>query len=248
MLETERNEAGLSFKRFVWPKVLPPLTSEQQKISDDFYRHWHELIPNKYRAIEQFNHSYPMRMLPSVPNAKTLEIGAGTGGHIAHEDLSNQSYHCIELRPHMAEKIMERFPQVRAVVGDCQRNIPFEDNFFDRVLATHVLEHLTDLPAALDQIQRVLAPGGLFSAVIPCDPGLAYGFARKISSERIFRKRYGMSYDWFIHREHINSPDEILTLLRQRFTPVHSEYWPLRVPVVNMNLCIGITLRKAAHQ
>jgi hypothetical protein len=84
--------------------------------------------------------------------------------------------------------------------------------------------------------------------VMPCDPGLAYGFARKISSERIFRKRYGQSYDWFIHREHLNSPDEILTLLRQRFTQVHSEYWPLRVPVVNMNLCIGITLRKAADQ
>src|ERR1700744_1552654 len=100
MLETERDEAGLSFKRFVLPKVLPPLISQRQKISDDFYRHWHELIPNKYRAIEQFNHSYPMRMLPSVANAKTLEIGAGTGGHIAHEDLSNQSYYCIELRPH----------------------------------------------------------------------------------------------------------------------------------------------------
>ena len=25
-----------------WPKVIPPLTPEQQAISDDFMRHWHE--------------------------------------------------------------------------------------------------------------------------------------------------------------------------------------------------------------
>jgi SAM-dependent methyltransferase len=248
MLDSKEKEAKLDFKRFVWPKVLPPLTPEQQVVSDDFYRHWHEVIPTKYRAIEEFNHSYPTRMLPDKPMPRTLEIGAGTGGHIAHEDLTNQSYHCVELRPHLAESIMARFPQVHAVVGDCQRNIAFEDNYFDRVLATHVLEHLTDLPAALDQIERVLAPGGLLSVVMPCDPGLAYGFARKISSERIFRKRYGMSYDWFIHREHINSTTEIMTLLQQRFTPVDSVYWPLRIPVVNMNLCVGMTLRKGPDE
>lgn len=243
-----RRESGLAFQRFVWPKVLPPLTPEQQRISDDFYRHWHEVLPNKYQAIEEFNHSYPRRVLPDLENPRTLEIGAGTGGHIAHEDLSNQSYYCIELRQHLADRIMQRFPKVHAVVGDCQKNIPFDDNYFHRVLATHVLEHLTDLPSALDQIKRVLAPGGLVSVVLPCDPGLAYEFARRISSERIFKKRYGVPYDWFIFREHINSPEEILTLLRQRFKPMRIEYWPLRVPLVNMNLCIGVTLRKEDDQ
>ena len=248
MLESRRREAGFAFKRFVWPKVLPPLTAEQQKVSDDFYRHWHEVLPNRYRVIEGFNHSYPKRVLANLSNPRTLEIGAGTGGHIAHEDLSSQSYYCVELRQHLADLIMARFPQVHAVVGDCQRNIPFEDGFFNRVLATHVLEHLTDLPGALDEIRRVLAPGGFLSVVLPCDPGLAYEFARKISSERIFKKRYGMSYDWFIFREHINSPEEILTLLRQRFKLLHCEYWPLKVPAVNLNLCIGVTLSKERDQ
>jgi SAM-dependent methyltransferase len=248
MLESRRRQAGLAFERFVWPKVLPPLSAEQQKVSDDFYRHWHEVLPNKYRAIEEFNHSYPKRVLAELSRPRTLEIGAGTGGHIAHEDLSIQSYYCIELRQHLADYIMQRFPQVHAVVGDCQRNIPFEDGFFSRVLATHVLEHLTNLPAALDEIKRVLAPGGRLSVVLPCDPGLAYEFARRISSERMFRKRYGMPYDWFIFREHINSPEEILTLLRQRFELLHTEYWPLKVPAVNLNLCIGVTLSKASDQ
>ena len=246
MLESKRDADGLNFKPFVWPKILPPLSPEQQRISDDFYRYWHEELPNKYRAFEDFNHSYPRRLLPDVSRPRTLEIGPGVGGHIAHEDLSNQEYFCIELRQQLADEITRRFPQVHTVVGDCQRSIPFENDFFHRILATHVLEHLTDLPPALDEISRVLAPGGLLSVVLPCDPGIAYGFARKISTERIFKKRYRTSYGWFIHREHVNSPEEILTLLRQRFTPLHVEYWPLRVPVMNLNLCIGMTLTKAA--
>ena len=71
MRDSERSEAGLAFERFVWPKVLPPLTPEQQRVSDDFYRHWHEVLPNKYRAIEEFNHSYPRRMLPDMPRPRT---------------------------------------------------------------------------------------------------------------------------------------------------------------------------------
>jgi len=29
---------------------------------------------------------------------------------------------------------------------------------------------------------------------------------------------------------------------------LHTEYWPLRVPAVNLNLCIGVTLSKAGDQ
>ncbi|HEX8168875.1 MAG TPA: class I SAM-dependent methyltransferase [Beijerinckiaceae bacterium] len=232
------------FPRFVWPKNPPPLSPEQQRISDDFYKHWHEVLPKKYGAIERFNHGYPQKVLPDKERFRTLEIGAGIGGHIAEEDLSRQDYYCIEMRQHLADEIMRRFPQVKAVVGDCQQRMPFDDDFFDRVVVTHVLEHLTNLPAALDEVRRVLRPGGLFAVVLPCDPGLAYGFARKISSERMFRKRYGQSYEWFIRREHINSPDEILTLLRERFTVVDQTYWPLMIPLVDLNLCIGVTVKK----
>lgn len=227
--------------RFQWPKIIPPLNAAQLKISDDFVRHWHDVLPTRYGAIERFNHSYPLKILPDAPRIKTLEIGAGIGAHIAFEDLSNQEYHCIELRENMAEAIEKRFPSVKATVGDCQENLPFEDNSFDRVIAVHVLEHLPNLPGCIKESHRILKPGGLFSVVLPCDPGLAYGLARKVSAERIFRKRYKQSYKWFIEREHINSPQEILKLLDDRFAELDRTYWPLRMPIANVNLCIGTT-------
>ena len=95
--------------------------------------------------------------------------------------------------------------------------------------------------------RRLLAATGVLCVVIPCDPGLAYGLARKISAERIFRKRYRQSYDWFIRREHINSPHEIIGQLTQHFRIVHRRFFPLRVPLIDLNLCIGMVLRKRAE-
>jgi SAM-dependent methyltransferase len=230
------------FERFKWPKLLPPLSPDQQLISDDFMRHWHEVLPKKYGAIEHFNHTYPLRHLPHQPTWRTLEIGAGIGAHIAFEDLARQEYHCVELRENMASEIRRRFPGVHTRTGDCQERIPFNDGYFDRVVVIHVLEHLPRLPSALDEIRRVLRPGGVFSVVFPCDPGLAYELARKISAERIFRRRYKLSYRWLIRREHINSPAEITTLLRERFESIDESFFPLRIPISDLNLCIGMTL------
>lgn len=227
--------------RFRWPKAVPPLDDEQRRISDDFMRHWHEVLPNRYGAIERFNHGYSLRFLPDQAHFKTLEIGAGVGAHLAFEDLGRQDYHCVELRQNMADAIAERFPQVTTKVGDCQRDLPYDSESFDRVIVVHVLEHLPDLPGCLDEVQRVLKPGGIFSIVLPCDPGLAYEMARKISAERIFKKRYKLPYGWLIRREHINSPQEILSLLDDRFEELDRTYWPLHIPFANMNLCIGTT-------
>ncbi|HWK44717.1 MAG TPA: class I SAM-dependent methyltransferase [Stellaceae bacterium] len=216
------------------------MTAEQSRINDDFMRLWHEVLPQRYGIVERFNHTYPVRAAPPAENSRTLEIGAGLGEHIAYEDLSTQEYHALELRPIMAEAIEQRFPSVSAVVADCQKRLPFPDNHFDRVVAIHVLEHLPDLPKALDEIRRVLRPGGSFAIVYPCDPGLAYEVARKISAERIFRRTYHLPYGWLIRREHINSPGEIETELGKRFTLSRREYFPLGIPVISLNLCVGV--------
>lgn len=82
----------------------------------------------------------------------------------------------------------------------------------------------------------------VFTVVIPCEGSLAYGVARRISAQRIFERRYGQPYDWFIRREHINRPEEILAELGPYFRIEHRAYFPLRVPSLLCNLCIGLAL------
>lgn len=231
-----------------WPKILAPLTEEQQIISNDFMKHWHEVLASKsrYGMIEKFNHGYAVKHAPSQ-FVRTLEIGAGLGEHIHYEKLSaeqRQNYVALELRANMAAKIKEKHPEITTHVGDCQQTLPFADNHFDRVLAIHVLEHLPNLPAAIKEMHRLCNKDhGYFSVIIPCEGGTAYTLARKISAQRIFERRYQQPYQWFIEREHLNKPAEIFRELKPYFTIEHRTYFPLLLPMVNLNLCIGLTLR-----
>lgn len=223
-----------------WPKKLPELTLEQKRIKDDFMKYWHEVFPRKYSAIEHFNHGFPVKKCH--PGGRVLEIGAGLGEHISYEDRTNTEYHALEILPSMAAVIKERFPDVHVVAGDCQERTDFPDSYFDRVIAIHVLEHLPNLPAALCEAQRVLKPSGEFVAVIPCEGGLAYSFARRISAQRIFEKRYGVPYGWCIGSEHINVPHEILEEIDSYFTVARRSFFPLKVPLITFNLVIGLVL------
>lgn len=231
-------------ERGKWPKIIPPMTAEQQRIAEDFQAFWLQQLPKRYRAIERFNHGFPARYRPARSPSRTLEIGAGRGEHLHYEDLSGQDYHCVELQEGLSRVIASRFPAVPVWIGDCQSGLPYPDRHFDRVIAIHVLEHLPDLPAALDHVLRVLRDDGRLVVVIPCDPGALYRVARWISAERMFRKRYRQSYDWYIRRDHVNAPAETIDLLCRRFVVEARHFFPFRVPLVHVNLCIGMVLRK----
>jgi SAM-dependent methyltransferase len=227
-----------------WPKELPPIDPEHQATIDDAIRRWHENLPGSYQVIERFNHRYPLRSMAGLEgHVRTIEIGAGLGEQLAYEDLTRQEYTCVEMRPEMAAAIETRFPSVTTIVGDCQERLPFDAASFDRAVAVHVLEHLPNLPKALDELRRLLCAGGRLSVVIPCDPGFVYGIGRRFTAQREFERRYNLPYEIFVRREHINSPREITELLRERFSIEHRRFFPLRVPVVDLNVCIGITAR-----
>ncbi len=226
-----------------WPKIIPPLSEEKRAIRDDFMHYWLSVLPKKYGIVEKYNHGYSAKK-GFFDGCRTLEIGAGLGEHLAYENLAEQEYSVIELRSELAEKIKIKYPDISVIVGDCSEHIDVDDSKFDRILAIHVLEHLPNLPACLNEIYRILSDTGKLVVVIPCEGGLAYGLARKISAQRIFERRYHQSYDWFIAVEHINRPNEIIEELIKRFSIEETSYYPLIIPSVTMNLCIGMVLTK----
>jgi len=225
-----------------WPKQNIILTDDQQRIREDWMTYWHTILPNKYSYIEKFNHGYPLRE-PVKDGCITLEIGSGLGEHINYENVENQKYFALELRQDMADQIRKKFPTINVITGDCQKKIEAPDSYFDRVLAIHVLEHLPDLPSALQEVYRVIKKtNGKFFVVIPCEDALVYNFARNITSRRIFEKRYHTEYDWLISAEHINQPGEIIAELKKLFKIEDISYFPFRIPHVQINICIGLLL------
>jgi SAM-dependent methyltransferase len=235
-------ENAMEFKtRAVWPKILQPLTAEQEVAREEFMRLWHEMLPQKYTLIEKFNHGFVAR-LPHQPGSKTLEIGAGLGEHAKFENLGTQDYHQLEYREEFCRVLRQIYPADHVVCGDAQQRLPWPSGNFDRVIAIHVLEHLPNLPAALREIARVLKPEGVFDVVLPCEGGVAYRLAREVSAKRFFEKKFKMSYIPIIRNEHVNTLAEIWIEMTELFKIQKHQFFPLRMPIANLNLVVGLRL------
>ncbi len=234
-----------SKSKSMWPKSIPTLSADQVEARENWMKYWHEVLPSKYGLVEDFNHGYPASQKPKNKNIKTLEVGAGLGEHLSWEDLSNQEYHMLEYRSSWVDLLKKKYPKHYSFQADIQEKNSISNKTYDRIIAIHVLEHLPDLPKALLEIKRLLKDDGELQIVIPCEGGVAYEVARKISSERMFKKKFGMDYKPIIQAEHLNTAWEILNELKSAgFKTKHSHFFPLRVPSVQLNVCIGMVLIK----
>ena len=94
---------------------------------------------------------------------RVLDWGCGWG-HISHLLMERGvEVTSMEYRPDAAEgdrERLERFPDVEAVLTPDAVRLPFADASFDSVLSVGVLEHVSDPNGSLDELRRVLVPGG----------------------------------------------------------------------------------------
>ena len=235
-------------KKYLFPKKIPKLTAEQKLIKDDFMEHWLKVLRKKYGIVDKFNHNTVVKSMPKN-FLKTLEIGAGIGEHLNYEKLNDnqkKNYYAMDIRENLLKIISKEHPMVNTILGDCEKKINFENNFFDRIIAIHILEHLPNLPIAINEVSRVLKSSGLFQIVITCEGSLAYTLARKISAKRIFEKKYKTSYDWYIKSEHVNFPHEIINELKKKFAIIKETYFPIPISIKFCNLCIALDLKLKA--
>ena len=88
----------------------------------------------------------------------------------------------------------------------------------------------------------MLRPNGVFCVVIPCEGGDLYSLGRHFTTKRMFEKRYQTPYEWMIKQEHCNTAQEVLAELSHHFQVRIRQFFPLRVPLVDVNLVIGLEL------
>jgi len=98
-----------------------------------------------------------------------LDLGAGSGGNTSL--LSEAGYEAVALERHPVAAQVARARGLAVLEGDGHR-LPFADDTFDLVLACDVLEHLDDDLTAVQEVRRVLRPGGQLLLTVPADPAL----------------------------------------------------------------------------
>ena len=102
-----------------------------------------------------------------VPGAPVLDLGCGWGMFTAV--MRSAGYQAVGLD--ISEKAIERarlnHPEVEYNILDADGSIPFEDDSFSAVWSTEVIEHVLDVPEFLNEINRVIRPGGIFILTTP---------------------------------------------------------------------------------
>lgn len=153
------------------PNELTIGSAEWSEWVKDYYRHvetydWVE-VADRLLGPEAIFHRLRSRDLRAivarVGTAPFLDAGCGTGLNLRHLPAGSTG---LDINPRNVDVVSRRLPEMHVVLGDVER-MPFADGSFQTVICTEVLEHVPDPGAALREIRRVLAPGGLLLGSTP---------------------------------------------------------------------------------
>ena len=129
--------------------------------------------PEQERLVEQAEH-WRHRLIADgtalAPGTRLLEIGCGVGAVLAvlGQEFPGVRLHGVDIEAKQlafARSHLERAGVEATLVEADARALPFDDESFDHVWMMWFLEHVPDPAAALREARRVLARGGMITAI-----------------------------------------------------------------------------------
>jgi SAM-dependent methyltransferase len=165
--EPARDDFGL-WEVFRQPEFTAGSPEEQNRT---------KLRSARFRHEEEANRCYLDTYFPSIGPAEyhgrsVLDLGCFTAGRLVYwaERFGFSRAAGVDTMEVFVEAgrllAAERQVEVDLRVGVAEA-LPFEDAAFDFVVSTDVLEHVQDVSKAMDEVWRVLKPGGRFLLAFP---------------------------------------------------------------------------------
>jgi len=135
-----------------------------------------------------------------------LDWGCGWGqvsSLLGERGVEVEGYDYREDEP-VHEIALERFPSIRVQVSGEPVALPYPDDRFAAVLSCGVLEHVQDPDASLDELHRILAPGGRL---------YVYKLPNRRSYLEAIAKRMGLYYHGALPHDRIYDLDDTRRIL-----------------------------------
>lgn len=206
-----------------YPKKKSKLSKSLQKI----YKLEYKL--NRNNTIVSFFEKWLHLSIKKLKKKKqkTLEIGAGTLNHLKYEKLSSKKNHIYDVVE--PKKFLFHGNINKKKINKFYSNYEKAPNFFyDRIISSATLEHMTDLPKFLALSSFKLNKKGFQSHSIPCEGCFVWHFANRYIMGFFFKMRTGFDYNKLMQHEHVNNFNEIYELIKYFYQSVKIKYsYPL---------------------
>lgn len=127
-----------------------------------------------------------------IRKGKVLEVGCGIGGFIQAVKSVRGEFDCYDCdlsNSYIGVAKQKSKGKIVYMVCDAG-NLPYDSESFDVVVVIDVLEHVENVANVLNEIFRVLKPGGLFHTYVPCE-GNWYTPYFWLGANRLTKKHVG---------------------------------------------------------
>jgi len=179
-------------------------------------------------------------LLPIQPGDRLLDMGCGGGRHAFEAARRGARVVALDTDRSELSQVTAVFAAMAqageipeggsglAVSGDATC-LPFEDGSFDKVIAAEVLEHLPADQLAMNEIARVLRPGGMAAVTVPA--WLPERICWRLSDD--YHNNPGGHIRIFTRRELITklTRSGLAVTGQHRAHALHSPYWWVKCAV-----------------
>jgi SAM-dependent methyltransferase len=195
-------------------------------VYDDFYSEIYD-----YLVFNNLKNDYEVGTIVNTTNPKEssviLDVGCGTGHHVA--DLASQNLNIlgIDISPSMIKKAKENFPQYNFKVGNAMDSNLIKYNSLTHILCLYfTIYYFEDKRRFFDNCMDWLMPGGYlivhlvnrekFDPILPPGNPLYIVSPQKYAKERITKTK--VHFNEFVYESNFNlNKDEDLAVFDEKF-------------------------------
>lgn len=171
------------------------LKDKPADIYDDFYASVYDyLVFNTVK--DDYEVGFILNSSSPTSDSKILDIGCGTGHHVASLGAKGLDVLGIDISPSMIKKAQENYPDYKFIVKDATNNASFNPNSFTHILCMYfTIYYFPDKTAFFHNCYQWLSPNGYlfvhivdrdkFDPILPPGNPLMYVSPQRYAKERI---------------------------------------------------------------
>jgi len=199
-------------------------------------------------SLMKYDHRMLEATLPNRKYSKVLEIGPGFHSHLDYLKHDFDQFFILEKEKNKI-KFHKKIKDKKIKLSEYKNNkMPFQKNFFDRIIMCHVLEHIDHPEKFIVEAMSKLKKGGVFSIALPTDPGLLWRLGRLFSKIFFVKKKQKISiieYDYINSIDHINSVFSLYHIINYYYGKNKIEnYLPFKIKAFDLNLFYNVHIIK----